>query len=118
DQTPRYHCRSACRRMPVGRNCPVAATRNRRLREKVADVAGAPGAPVPRPAPAEVVVPSPTDPLMPERPVGVRLRVAHVGDESATPRSTRTVILRDVRYVRTWRKRRVRFWRISAGNRS
>jgi hypothetical protein len=85
----------------LGRNRPAAATRRWRAWERFVA--------------ADAVViklragyPS-LHPLMPERPVGVLVSVAH-GQFAVTPSTTRAVALRHVRLVRVRR--------ISAGNRS
>ena len=94
--------RSGCgRRGRRRRNCPVAATRRWRARERFV-------------AADAVVVELRADhpgfhPLVPKRPVGVLLAVAH-GQFAPTPSATRAVTLRHVRLVRVRR--------ISAGNRS
>jgi hypothetical protein len=85
----------------VGRNRPAAATRRRRARERFV-------------AADAVVIKLRADyprfhPLVPKRPVGVLVPVAH-GQIAVTPSTTRTVALRHVRLVRVRR--------ISAGNRS
>jgi len=100
-----YPCcaaRSGCGRgRLLGRNRPVAATRRWRARERFV-------------ATDAVVVELRADypgfhPLVPKRPVGVLLAVAH-GQIAVTPSTTRAVTLRHVRFVRVRR--------ISAGNRS
>jgi hypothetical protein len=85
----------------LGRNRPVTATRWGRARERFV-------------AADAVVVKLRADdpgfhPLVPKRPVGVLLAVAH-GQLAPTPSTTRAVALRDVRLVRVRR--------ISSGNRS
>ena len=94
--------RSGCGRgRLIGRNRPGAATRRWRARERFV-------------AADAVVVELRADypgfhPLVPKRPVGVLLAVAH-GQIAVTPSTTRAVTLRHVRFVRVRR--------ISAGNRS
>src|SRR5580693_2216760 len=92
--------RSGCGRgRLLGRNCPVAATGRWRCREGVvAAVADAVVVPC-RPDPAVAA-----HPLVPVRPLGVLLAVAH-SEAAETPLPTRTVVLRQVRLVRVWRIR-------------
>jgi hypothetical protein len=87
--------RSGCGRGGLlGRNCPVAATGRWRCREGVvAAVADAVVVPC-RPDPAVAA-----HPLVPIRPVGILLAVAH-SEAAETPLPTRAEILRQVRLVR------------------